>query len=137
MDIKKRGWDEMNQSGDITNDGGQEWDGDASQRESGVERVGDEVDHWRIVILKKPADGAYISVLNDANARLLGGGGNAGDPDNPIQFEHGLNWMLNIASGREDARVVVGYMKGRFEGQGVGGDFEALVRDYRSSFKDA
>jgi hypothetical protein len=91
------------------------------------------IDPWQIIVTKKPLEDVYIAVLNDANS-MLGGCGKAGDPKNPIKFQHGTNWMLHIPTGEEDAKRIVAHMKRQFEERGAP-DFEAVIQDFRSSIR--
>jgi hypothetical protein len=92
------------------------------------------IDPWQIVVIVKPANNVYIPILNLANQHI-GGVGNANAVNEPVQFMYGQNWMLQITTGKENARRVVSFMKGHFVSQNI--DFEALVQDYRTSLKDA
>lgn len=92
------------------------------------------IDPWQIVVIAKPADNVFLPVLNLAN-RHIGGVGNANAPNEPIQFQHGQNWILHIPSGKENAHRVVSFLQGQFVGQNI--PFQAIVQDYRTSMKDA
>lgn len=92
------------------------------------------IDPWQVIVLVRPESGIYIPLLNNANQHI-GGGGQANDPKEPIQFMHGCNWVLSIPSGKEDARRVVSYMKGHCDGENI--PFEAIVQDYHASIRDA
>lgn len=76
------------------------------------------IDPFQVIVLEKPSEATYVAALNRAN-RHIGGLGNANDPNEPIQFQYGKNWMLSIPSG-----------------EFLGLNYEAVLQDFRLSLKE-
>jgi len=91
------------------------------------------IDPWQVIVIEKPPAIFYLQVVNDAN-HYIGGIGPANAPGEPIQFQHGLDWLLLIPSGRENARRVASYISGACHGHHNVG---VLVQDFRVSLRDA
>lgn len=91
------------------------------------------IDPWQVIVIDKPNDNErYLAVLNRANLHI-NGNGDANEPGEPIQFQHGKDWILHIPGGREDARRVASYMAGELHDT----EFSVIVQDYRASLRDA
>ena len=88
---------------------------------------------WQVIVLTKPAQNEYILGLNLANEHLGGTRAAAGNPGEPILFMHDVNWILHVPSGRENARVVVSHLAGRFQALNL--PFTALVQGYKKVFR--